>query len=315
MKKRLRDYTLSRLEINILKEIIKGNHSLTKIRNSLLISPSLLSYNIRKLDNTGLIRTIKNGRKKNVYFANSKHASLLRELLLVYDHVKWENILSGLNIEVLFEVLNDSEIGFKNFSRVTFWRKARTLKSHGIIKLDNNGYSINPRFLILENFLIEYQRYIIDSFIRSVSEKAVILWQKDFECLFRAPKNLDLPQKNLSKTATSRFGDFGIPIFSNFDIYFYSRTKKTIRMEDLVLHTLLIDRDSVRYTLYSLLLLKKKWKTINEEYLLREAQRLDLNLLINAMLQFLRTRGMRKGKTLPTWEEFMAKARDYGIVN
>lgn len=315
MKNKLRDYTFNKLEIKILKEVIKGNHSLTKIRNNLLIRPSLLSYNIRKLDNKGLIRAIMNGRKKNVYFADSKHASLLRELLLVYDHIRWENILYGLTIEVFFEVLNDSEISYKNFSRVTLWRKARNLKSHGLLKSDNNGYSINPRFSILENFLIEYQRYIIDNFVRSVSERAVILWRKDFECLIRVPKNLDLSQTNLFKTATSRFSDFDIPIFSDFDIYFCSRTKETIRIEDLVLHTLLIDRDSVRYTLYSLLLLKKKWKTIDEEYLLKEAQRLDLSLLINAMLQFLRTHGRRKGMTLPTWEEFMVKARDYGVAD
>jgi len=315
MKNKLGNYTFNKLEIRILKEISKGNHSLSQIRNTLLIKPSLLSYNLKKLLQKGIIKAIGKGPQKKVYFDNSKHASLFRELLLLYDHIKWENILSSLAIEVLFQVSNNSEISFRTLSKVTFWRHVRNLKAHGILESDNNRYSINPRFSVLKEFLIEFQHFLISTLIRSISESAVILWQKDFECLIRTHKKLNVPKKNFFRTGTSNLHDFGIPILSDFDIYFYSKNKDTIRAEDVILHTLLIDRDNVRHVLYSLLLLKKEWKGINEEYLLREAQKLDLSLLINAMFQFLRTHGKRKGLTLPTWEEFITKAKEYEVLD
>jgi hypothetical protein len=324
MKKKLPDYAFSKVEIEILREVASGNHSLYLLRKNLSIKPNLLSYNLKKILKKNIIafkkkkkqfKRKRNAPRKFVYFGDSKHASLLRELLVTDSHIKWENILSGLGLRVLFQVLGHSEITFENFSKATFWRYSRVFMSQGIIKLDDHGYRVNPRFSILIDFLTEYQQFIINTLIRSVSEKAVILWQKNFECLIRVPRNSGLSQKGFLKTATSVLHDFGIQILSDSDIYFYSKKKARIRIEDTILHTLLIDRDNVRYVLYSLLLLKKGLTRIDKEYLLKEAQRLDLSLQINAMLQFLKTRGRRRGLTLPKWTEFMTKAEEYNVVD
>lgn len=323
MKRKLQDYAFSKVEIKILRAVAKGNHSLYLLMKNLSIKPNYLSYNLKKLFKKNIIafkkkRTFKRKRnkpRKYVYFGDSKHASLLRELLITDSHMKWENILSGLGIEVLFQVLGNSERTFENFSKATLWRYSRDFMAQGIIKLEDYGYSVNPRFSILIEFLKEYQQFIINTRIRSVSEKAVILWQKNFECLIRIPRNSEFLQKDFLKTATSRLHDFGIQILSDFDIYFYSRKKKKIRIEDVILHTLLIERGNVRYVIYSLLLLRKELPRIDKEYLLKEAQRLDSSLQINAMLQFLKTRGARRGLTLPTWAEFMTKAEEYNVVD
>lgn len=132
--------------------------------------------------------------------------------------------------------------------------------------------------------------------------------------MIRVPKNVRVPEKNLLKTATSRLNDFGIQLLSDFDIYFYSRRKKIIRVEDVILHTLLLEKNNVRYVTYSLLVLKKNAKRVDKEYLLKEAQRLGLGLQINAMLQFLKTKGKRGGLTLPSWSEFVSRAKEYVVV-
>lgn len=317
MKKKLRKYTFNRLEIKILKEVARGNHSLYLLKKFLVIKPNLLSYNLKKLLQKGLIKVEKKEKRlgKYVYFDNSKHALLFRELLLRYDHIKWENILSGLAIDVLFQTIDKSELTFKNFSKATFWRYMRDLMSHGIItRSEDDFYEINPRFSILKDFLIEYQRFLLDAIVRSVSASAVILWQKDLECLIRVPKDVNISQKSFLRTAVSRFNDFGLPLITDFDTYFYSSNMETIRVEDVILHTLLIERDNPRYTLYGLLLLKKQWRRINKEYLLKEAQTLDLSLQLNAMFQFLKTQGVRRGLALPTWEEYLAKAKEYKVT-
>lgn len=322
MKRKLENYAFSNIEIRILKEVADENHSLSLLRKRLSIKPSYLSKNIKKLSQKGVIifkkkkRTLKKFKfRKYVYFESSKHASLLRELLVAYNHIKWENILSGLGIEVLFQVLDRSEITFGSFSKVTFWRYSKEFMALGLVNFDERGYSINPRFSVLANFLTEYQGFLLNTLVKSISEKAVILWQKDFECLIRVPRKSVVFQTRFLKTATSRLDDFGIPIFSDFDIFFYSKEKKRIRAEDVILHTLLIERDNVRYVTYSLLLLKKKLREIDKEYLLKESQRLDLGLQVNAMLLFLKTKGVRRGRTLPTWGEFMAKAREYEVAD
>jgi hypothetical protein len=324
MKKKLPDYAFSKVEIEILREVASGNHSLYLLRKNLSIKPNLLSYNLKKILKKNIIafkkkkkqfKRKRNAPRKYVYFGDSKHASLLRELLVTDSHMKWKNILSGLGLEVLFQVLGHSEITFESFSKATFWRYSRVFMAQGIIKLDDQGYRVNPRFSILIDFLTEYQQFIINTRIRSVSETAVILWQKNFECLIRVPRNSRLPQKGFLKTATSVLHDFGIQILSDSDTYFYSKKRARIRIEDAILHTLLIERDNIRYVLYSLLLLKKELTRIDKEYLLKEAQRLDLSLQINAMLQFLKTRGKRRGLTLPTWAEFMTKAEEYNVVD
>lgn len=317
MKRKRENYAFSKLEVKVLKEIAGENHSLSLLKRNLSIKPNLLSYTLKRLllKRIIVLKKKRERSKKYVYFGDSKHASVLRELLVIYSHIKWENILPGLGIEVLFQVLNYPEITFEDFSKVTFWRYSKGFMALGVMKSDYEGYGINPRFSILVNFLTEYQRFLLDTLVSSVSEGAVMLWQKDFECLFRLPKNSVVLQNDFLKTATSCLQDFGIPIFSDFDVYFYSKKKKSIRIEDVILHTLLIEKDNVRYVTYSLILLKKASERIDREYLIREAQRLDVGLQVNAMLQFLETKGVRTGLTLPTWAEFVAKAREYEVMD
>ena len=232
---------------------------------------------------------------------------------MAYNHIEWKDILSGLGIEVLFQILADYNITFESFSSVTFWRYSKNFMARGLVECDRDVFRINSRFSILIDFLKEYQQFIISSVVKSLSESAVTLWQKDLECLIRMPKNLDVESKRFQKTATSRLQDFGIQLLSDFDVYFYSQRRKPIRTEDVILHTLLVERDNVRYVTYSLLLLKKQLKRVDKQYLLEEAVWFDLSLQVNAMFEFLRTKGARGGMTLPTWSEFLVKARDYEV--
>jgi hypothetical protein len=314
MKTVQEEYTFSESEIRILRELTKGERSLSDIEKSLSIKPPLLSYNMKKLLRKGIIKKTAKGFRKHVQFSDSKHAALLRDLLIVYDYVDWQNILTGKAIEILFQALKDSRKEFNGIPRATLWRHLRNLKAHGILQLAKDGYSINPRFSTLTDFLNEYQRFIMNTLTRTISENAVVLWQRDLEFLVRAPKNTGPAPKNFLTTATCQFTNMGIPIFSEFDIYFYSKKKKNIQTEDIILHTLLIEPNNVRYVIYSLLLLKKNKEKIDTRYLQEEAKKYGLSRQIDGMLQFLETHIPQKDLALPTWKEFEAKARDYKVI-
>jgi len=314
MKTTREEYAFSKSEIRILKELANGERSLTQIGEALSIKPSLLSYNLRKLLNKNIVKVAEKGSRKYVCFNDSKHASQLRDLLLIYDYVDWQNVLAGKAMEILFQTLTDSRKSLEKFSRATLWRHVKDLKARGILTREKAGYKINPRFSILTGFLNEYQRFIVDRLTHSISESAVVLWQGDLEFLIRTPKNLRTVPKNFLKTGTSLFSDFGLPMFSEFDIYFYSKEKRSIRSEDAVLHTLLIEPNNVRYAIYALLLLKKYEGRIDKGYLSKQAQRFGLNRQISGMFQFLKMHTSVKGLALPTWREFEAKARDYKVI-
>ena len=307
------EYTFSKAEILMLRQLAKGTHALSEIEEALSMKPSLLSYNLEKLLKKGLIAVTKQGKRKNVYFSDSKHASLLRDLLLTYDHVDWQNIVTDGTIEILFQILSNED-NLAKFPKTTLWRNLKNLKSRGIILPEEKGYAINPRFSILSDFLNEYQQFFTNKLVNELSESAVILWQADMEFLVRTPKNTKPHSTNFHKTATAIFHEFGIPLSSEYDIYFYSKTKDKIKPEDAVLHTLLIEPNNTRYTTYALLLLEKTENKIDKEYLLQEAERLNLKNQIINMLQFLKTHTQQKEQALPTWNEFSSKAKDYGIV-
>lgn len=305
------DYTLSKIELRLLRELARGKQYLPEIRKSLSLKPALLSYNLKKLVKKGLIQTRESGNRKLADYSETKHAALLRNLLLSYDYMDWENILGGKSVEILFQTLDGSDLS--KFSGATLWRYLKELKARGIITETQKGYQINTRFPVLADFLKEYKRYFVNKISKTLSENSVILWQKDMEFLVRTPNSTKAPSGDFRKTATSIFADYNLPLFSEFDVYFYSTTKETIKPEDAVLHTLLIEPGNVRYSTYALLLLKKIEKQIDKTYFLREAKRLGLETQIEGMLEFLQTHIRREGQPLPSWTDFAEKARDYGV--
>lgn len=312
MKNSSSQYAFNRTEIRLLSELTKGKQSLLKIKRALQIKSAFLSRNLKKLQQKGIIQTVAEGNQKTAYFSETKHASLLRDLLLSYDFMDWENILSGKSIEILFKTLNDGDLS--SFSGATLWRYLKELKARGIITETQKGYQINSRFSVLADFLTEYKRYFVNKISKTLSENSVILWQKDMEFLVRTPNSTKAPFRDFHKTATSIFADYDLPLFSEFDVYFYSTTKQKIKPEDVVLHTLLIEPGNMRYSTYALLLLKKIEKQIDKTYLIREAERLGLESQVGGMLEFLQTHIRSEGQPLPTWEDFAEKARDYGVM-
>lgn len=130
----------------------------------------------------------------------------------------------------------------------------------------------------------------------------------------RAPKTTQPPPKDFLKTATYVLAEYNLPLFSEFEIYQYSKEKKQILPEDVILHILLIEPDSTRYITYALLLLKKIWNHLDTAYLLREAQRPGIRDQVGCMLQFLETHRRPADSMLPSWNEFAQKATEYNVV-
>jgi hypothetical protein len=310
MKTSAGQYAFSKAELQILREIARGNYELSLFQAKLSVKPSLLTYTLKKLQIKGLVKVTHKGAKKQVHFNDTKHATLLRDLLAIYDYVDWENVLNGRGIEILFQVLTGSD-KLRSIPRNTLWRYTNNLKSRGIITQEGK---INPQFRGLSEFLKEYQSFLVKKIANSLSENSIILWQQGSEFLVRTSKGLQNIPLNFQKTATSLFGEYGLSLFTDFDLYFYSINKKSIRLEDVLLHTLLIEPKNVRYVTYALLFLKKTEQHLDKKYLQQDAERLGLNDEIAGMLEFIENHTHSPNQGLPSWEEFVIKAKDYGVI-
>ena len=304
------EHAFSKTELKTLKEIAKGNYELSKIQTTLNIKPPRLTYTLKKLQTKDIIKITRKGAKKQVAFSSTKHAILLKSLLSIYDYVDWENILNDQAIKILKQIATNSNKQ-TNVARNTLWRYTKNFKSRGIITQENK---INTQFKDLTEFLTEYQNFFAQKITDEISDNSVILWQHDSELLIKTTKTAKAPNNKFQKTATSIFPHHDLPLFSNFDFYFYSTTKKILKPEDAILHTLLLEQGNVRYSTYALLLLKKMEKQIDQTYLLREATHYGLENQVKQMLEFLQTHTHPDKQQLPTWENFAEKAHEYGVM-
>jgi hypothetical protein len=277
------------------------------------MSPSGVSAVVKKLQRKSMVTTKRAGMKKFVELNDAKHAVLFKELLQKYYHIPWEDLLAESSLLVLFQIFGRKTRKFEGrISKRTVFRRLSSLTMHGIIKESEDGYMINPRYGPLIEFLEEYQSFIMREKAGSVVEDSVILCQKDFECLVRTKSKVE--RDHFFRTGISCFADYGIKLITNYVYYFYSEKKKRLRKEDVVLHALLAERDSVRNITYCLIFLKKFEQELDKSILLTEAENFDIGELVEQMLGFLRDRKRDADAMLPSWDEFVEKAREYGVI-
>lgn len=303
----------SKSEIKALREVSVGRATISGLHNRLSMSPSGVSAVVKKLQRKSMVTTKRAGMKKFVEMNDAKHAVLFKELLQMYHHIPWEDLLADSSLLVLFQIFDSKTCKFEGrISKRTVFRHLSSLTMHGVIKESEDGYMINPRYGPLIEFLEEYQSYIVREKVGSVVEDSVILWQKDFESLVRTKSKVE--RDWFFRTGISCFADYGIKLITNYMYYFYSEKKQRLRKEDVVLHALLAERDSVRNITYCLIFLKKFEQELDKSILLTEAENFDIGGLVEQMLGFLRDKKRDADAMLPSWGEFVEKARDYGVI-
>jgi len=318
MKKRAEAYTLTKSEFQLLTELAKGSSTVSKLAKKIGKSQPLVTLLWRKLQEKGLATATRKGMTKTIQLSDIKHSILLRDLLVRRPDVPWEKLLADSNLPILIASLEEvslQEIREKTqVSEITLWRRLRNLMAHGLVTEADGIYRVSPRWQTLSDFLLEYSAYALSQIAKEASAQAVILWHSGFEFLMRTPAGTEIEETHFHPTATSKLHEYGIPLLSDYEYYFYSRGKSRLSVEDVSLHTLLAERGSLRYIMYSLLLMKKCRKELDIQYLLGESEKLALRNQVEGMLRFLDKGEIMPGVTLPSNEEFSERAKEYGVV-
>lgn len=303
-------YEISKSEILILGAVIQECNTVSKIQNATGLSIPRTSELTSELVEKGFLVKKREGIQKRIFFSENKHCTLLRHLLT--SEFKVENVITDSKINILFSITHAPKDLLRiametKLSADTVRKYLGELKKFGIIHSKNNKHvRVSPSATILLPFLQEYAGYINRKTLASITPKGTMLWEQGREIIFKTP--IKEKVKNAIPTAVTALSTYSIDIISEFSYYYYAPWAKTLRNEDIAIHTILLDKNSIRYLSYALLLLKKGYK---KEYLLAKAKEYKIENIIKDMINYLNRKKTKK--SFPSHEEFKTLCAQYGV--
>jgi DNA-binding transcriptional regulator GbsR (MarR family) len=269
---------------------------------------------IAALQDKGFVTTKKTGLSKVAILSETKHAALGRKLILEFEHMPLEELLSGACLEVLAAVCSLTLTNRKEIAHVTLLSERSVasvlerLARVGVIQKAMAKYSVSPRFKTLEEFVIEYRHYLNESIGRDFARDAVVLWECNTEFIIES-KTLQT-KKGFQPTGASAFARFGVQLLAPSSYFFYSPSTRKLRLEDVILHSLLVHERSL---LPTMLVWKKQEKAMNIRYLKIQAEKYGAPEPADAIIAYFASEGRQRSPDFPTWDEFALRAREYGI--
>ncbi|MFH0849128.1 MAG: helix-turn-helix domain-containing protein [archaeon] len=306
MNKPLGPYEFSSTELQTLKELAHSSSSISDLAKSIRKSQPTATATIERLQEKGFVDVQRRGMRKFVKISQTRHAQLLRELMLMHPHVPWHLLLSHSQI---FPLLRIGGASHTAVSRATEWRAFRNLMAHGIISKTDNAIQVNPRFSKVREFIHEFSSFMNSRLASQVSEAAAIVWASGPQFIIRVPQGTKIKDKRFKPTATSALPYYGVSLISDREYYFFSPKGGRLRPEDIALHTLLLN-GVINATYVLVLMLKAR---INRTILVQKAEIVGLRAQVDAMLRFLDSHETQANAVLPSWNEFAEKAREYGV--
>jgi len=304
-------YEISKSEMLILRAVIQGHDTISKIQNASSLSIPRTSELTSELTEKGFLVKKREGMQKKIFFSENKHCALLSQLLT--SELNAENIIRNSKINILFSITHAPKDPVRiaaetKLSADTVRKYLGELKKFGILQSKNNKQAqMSPSATMLLSFLQEYAGYINRKTLPSVTSKGTMLWEQGREIIFKTPVKEKV--KNAVPTAVTALSAHGIDIISGFSYYYYAPWAKTLRNEDIAVHTILLDKNSIRYLSYALLLLKKTG--YEKEYLLAKGKEYKIGNIIKDMINYLNRKKTKK--PFPSQKEFKTLCRQYGV--
>lgn len=305
--------------MRLLKELCLNEYkNIGELARALKKSPTRVSIALRELEEKGFVEKRKRGVSKRVALSSNKHAVSFKTLLNQYPHIRFEKLLSGSALEVLLPLtfyhkkkLKDIA-GASGYSEITVRRALKKLKMHGIVVADRDfHYSMGSFYFWLAEFIRDFQDFINLRLALSFSSTSVVLWRWGKEFLVKTREEKE--RENFLPTCYEKMADYGIQlILTGSRYYLYSPSRKELKVEDVALHTLFLEK-TPRNLLYVLLLVARNLGEIEWEYLEAESVKFKGKDTVQGMKKYLETRGEHRPGGFPKWDEFEAKAGEYEI--
>lgn len=312
-------FRFEKIELKIVKALAqKDGMTVSEVGQILGLHTPQVSRAVNSLTEKGILNTSKMGLSKLVIFSDTKHAGHLRRIIVELASLHPEKILVSSYLEVLAcvsltkadtkDVLSQTGLAARTVRPVL-----KELRQRGIVLKEKNGtYQVSNRFSSIKEFAMEFRRYCNQKKALELYPDAIIIWEHNREFIIRSSEAKET--KGFLWTGISAFHKYGIELFMpDFYYYFFSPWKRALRLEDIITHTLLIETPSPRILLAVLLLWKKNERSMDADYLSSVSDHYGKLQIIRNIQRYLSTKGKEKPKGFPRWDEFLSKAKEYGL--
>ncbi len=318
MKKQKLSFIFSKGEISIVRTISERRiSSIRELSTIIGKSESSISKTIKTLEIKGIIKINRHGMNKSVCISDNKHASLLQDLFRNEPYIPWEKILSNSNMAVLFRNVTNEDSFEYNISSVNQWRATRNLSMFGMLMSPSNKVPLRNNNLSL--FISEYSDYMSRKYLnKKLPKDAIIIWRRGYRCLFKikdiSKNEVDRMPANAFPTAVTVFPNYGIRFITSDSYYYYQPNLEKLSIEDIIIHTLLIDSESQTYSIYALLLAFKNEKDIDIHLLLKKSYEYGIADITRKFIKYIKTNGRIRKSPLPDKKELQEIADLYDMV-
>jgi len=317
MKEKMLPFSFSRGEISAHRVI--SNHRNISVRDlsiSMRKAESSVSQIVKRLESKGIVESERKGMKKIVNTSDRNYAITFSEMIKNEPNTPWEKILSNSNIAVIMSKITGEETFEDGLSNISKWRAMNYLSKYGFYHNPHETRLKGNRYLV--SFLEQYSDHIsLKHLIEKIPAEAIIIWRKGFNCFIKIKSNSNVAIKKLPDsavpTALTASPDYGIQFITGDSYYYYEPKLERLSLEDVILHTLLIDPDSQTFNTYALLLSLKNRDKINFDLLLTKSKKYDLEEAAGALTDYMKSNGKLRKWPLPETKELQEVADLYDV--
>lgn len=298
-------------KLGIFKNLTRPT-TISDLSTTLELDHSTISKAVNSLKSDGLVVKQKEGREVYVDRSASLHSRSLRNIIVEYSRLPLDKILTSSSLRTLSVLENPRSImdiaEITGLNRKTVSLTIHELGKYGIVLKKQNQYVLSERHPLIKSFVENYWKYKTNQNLRTFSENAVLIWQRGPEFLFKIDSEFDNAKKEIKKktihpTAISIFHKYNLKVISDTRYYFYSKRK--LKDEDYIIHTILIDPYSSIYNSYALALHSK----ICPSKLVEFGRYYDIEDHVKRLLDYIDTKKKNSDYVLP-WNEFQDLIRD-----
>ena len=282
---------------------LKTPASISELADLLELDHSTVSTAVSSLIAEGFAEKQRDGKKVFVKRSNTLHAHSLEDILNEYPRLPIEKLFTNSSMEVLSALAHPHNItdiaAMIGLSRHTVSATLSKLSGYGIVLKEKGRFILNKRHRHIVDFVNNYWRFAANQRLRDITDDAIILWQRGSEFLFKT--QIDLGQsgeQNIHPTVTIVFPKYNLRTITTTRYYFHS--KRRLRVEDNIIHTILVDSQNPTYNSYAMFLAMQSGATD----LLKVGRYYDLEKHIETLLEYQRTKEKKSDTVLP-WSEYM----------
>jgi Fe2+ or Zn2+ uptake regulation protein len=247
------------------------------------------------------------GHKKIVALASYDLSDLVQRALSSLPIKDLHDVLSGNRLELIAllsyqKTAEELAFAMPSVNKKTIMNNLKFLLLRGIINQKTNGYTVyyvRPNTHILSDLARHIIQNAKETKVRKLFKNVLLIRVIEQDVLVKTTEFEEV--EGYFPTCYNIFHKFGVNMLLK-DEYFWVNRKPTL--EDVIVQTLKLDRDSTRGTIYVSALIYKNWSQLSLKKLRRLAQRYRVDKWVDRLLGFVKTKGA-KGKRLtqPEWSE------------